>query len=236
MHASLPAPRTTVHEILTEYRALAARHHVALKEFCDVDGVIDGFLEDYEQREQSQALESAKHLKDFMERLTAAFGLPQDRTVTVLGANGTQHQVTPGRLDERARDLFNNGQCHAFAAALAEVTGWPTAAVISPECDDTYDNCGMGSQVADGVCICQIGHIMAVRPDGALVDIDGVNDPEPLRASSEHTLIPMTDALWELIDTAPTWRERDMAVARTFVQPLLDTLDTAPAAATEVTA
>ncbi|MFK0047908.1 hypothetical protein ACIQU4_28240 [Streptomyces sp. NPDC090741] len=222
--ASTRAPRTVVHEILAEHRTLTARHHNGLKEFCDIEGITEGYLDEYEEREKEQALEADEHLQDFMKRLTEAFGLPTDRTVTVLGANSTTYEVTPSRLDDAARALFNNGQCHAFATALAGATGWPTAAVIHPECDDTYDNCGMGNQVADDVCICQIGHVVAVRPDGALIDIDGVNDPTDIDDSPEHDLVPMTDALWKLIDNAPTWRDRDVAVARTFVQPLLDSL------------
>ncbi|MFE6272254.1 hypothetical protein ACFVQ9_26075 [Streptomyces goshikiensis] len=218
------APHTVVHEILAEHRALAARHHNGLKEFCDVEGIAEGYLDEYEERDKEQALEADEHLQDFAKRLTEAFGLPTDRTVTVLGANSTTYDVTPGRLDDAARELFNNGQCHAFAAALAETTTWPTAAVIHPECADNYDACGMGNKIADGVCICQIGHVVAVRPDGALIDIDGVNSPTDIHNSPEHALAPMTDALWKLIDNASTWRDRDMAVARTFVQPLLDSI------------
>ncbi|MFF9785698.1 hypothetical protein [Streptomyces nigrescens] len=226
-----PTALAVVHQILVEYRQMTARHHIALNKFRDVEGIVDWELDAYEETSRIQAVEAEDQLSDFMARLTEAFGLPEDRPVTVLGAKDTQYEVTPGRLDDNACELFNNGQCHSFARALSEATGWPTAAITGSTCDDTYENCGMGGQVADGVCICQVGHIVAVRPDGALIDIDGATDPQLVHDSPEHTLVPMSDAMWRLIESSPSWRAPDTEVAETFVEPLLALLG-----ATEVAA
>ncbi|MFB8406556.1 hypothetical protein [Streptomyces sp. NPDC055912] len=231
MTPSSTEPRTVVHQILAEYREMAARHRIALNALSDVEGVMESEWDDYEETRRVQALEADEKLDGFIDRLTEAFGLPEDRPVAVLGANGAQFDVTPGQLDDTARDAFNNGQCHALARALAQETGWQTAAFIDPECDDDYENCGLGNHVADGVCICQIAHVVAVRPDGHLVDIDGTTDPQLVHDSPLYDLTPMTDAMWRMIESSPAWREADTAVARTFVQPLLATLNTAEVAA-----
>ncbi|WP_327359681.1 hypothetical protein [Streptomyces sp. NBC_01304] len=227
--------RTAVHEILTAYRLMTARHQIALNALCDVDGVEDANEEEYQELEREQGHETAEQVAAFMARLTELFGLPEDRPVAVLGANGAQYDVNPGRINDTARTAFTRGQCHALARALSDQTGWPTAAVIEPDCSYDYDACGAGIQLADGVCICQLVHVMAVRPDGMLVDIDGLTAPEEVRDSGEHTPVPMTEAMWRMIEDSPAWRPADMLVARTFVQPLLATL-TAPAVQMEIAA
>ncbi|WP_217223126.1 hypothetical protein [Streptomyces anulatus] len=220
-----PAPRTVVHRILADYRQMAARHHAALKEHCDVDGLIDGELDAYEETRRVAALEADEKLKTFIQLLTDAFGLPDDRPVTVLGANQVQFQVTPGQLDETARTAFTEGQCHALARAVAERTGWENVVLAHRECAYDYNQCGMDNFAADDLCICQLSHLAAVRPDdGYLVDADGAHDPQDIRAEERFDIVPMSPALWKLIDTHPTWRDADMPVARTMVAPLLDAL------------
>ncbi|SDD84936.1 hypothetical protein [Streptomyces prasinopilosus] len=163
-------PRSVVHQILADYRQMAARHHIALKEHCGIEGVVDGEFDEYEETRRITALEADEKLETFIQLLTDAFGLPDDRPVTVLGANTAQFQVTPGRLDDNARAAFTQGQCHALAHAVAEVTGWQTVVLAERECADGYDTCGMGNAVADGLCICQLSHVAAVRPrDGHLI-------------------------------------------------------------------
>ncbi|WP_432156119.1 hypothetical protein [Streptomyces sp. bgisy153] len=220
-----PDPRSVVHQILADYRQMAARHHAALKEHCDVEGVTDEDFDAYEETRRVTALEADAKLETFIELLTDAFGLPDDRPVTVLGASGAQFQVTPGRLDESARTAFTQGQCHALARAVAETTGWQTVVLAERKCADGYDTCGMGDAVADGLCICQLAHVAAVRPhDGYLIDARGAHDPQDVRAEERLDIVPMSPALWQLIDTAPSWRDPDMPVARTLVRPLLDSL------------
>ncbi len=230
-----PDPRSVVHQILADYRQMAARHHAALKEHCDVEGVMDGEFDAYEETRRVAALESHEKLETFIQLLTDAFGLPDDRPVTVLGADGEKFQVTPGRLDETARTAFTEGQCHALARAVAETSGWDTVVLADRECADEYDACGMGNAVADGLCICQLSHLAAVRPhDGHLIDADGAHDPQDVRAEDRFSIVPMSPALWKLTDTHPTWRDADMPVARSMVGPLLDSLGALPTSAKAV--
>lgn len=238
MPATTPDARSVVHQILADYRQLAARHHAALKEHCDIEGVMDGAIDEYEETRRVTALESDEQLESFIHLLTDAFGLPDDRPVTVLGASGVQFQVTPGRLDNASRAAFTQGQCHALARALCEATGWEAAALADRECADTYETCGMGNAVADGLCICQIRHITAVRPrDGYLIDVTGAHAPGDVRTDEQCDIVPMSRALWQLIDAAPAWREPDLPVARSLVRPLLDSLGLPTAASrTAVTA
>lgn len=227
-----PDPRSVVHQILADYRQMAARHHAALKQHCDVEGVMDGEFDAYEETRRVTALEADAKLETFIQLLTDAFGLPDDRPVTVLGADGAQFQVTPGRLDESARTAFTEGQCHALARAVAETTGWQTVALADRECADQYDSCGMGDAVADGLCICQLAHLAAVRPhDGYLIDAGGAHDPQDASAEKDVDIVAMSPALWKLIDTHPTWRDPDMPVARSMVGPLLNSLGGLPTGA-----
>ncbi|HBF80499.1 MAG TPA: hypothetical protein DD420_11405 [Streptomyces sp.] len=230
-----PDPRTVVHQILADYRSMAARHHAALKEHCDIEGVMDSEFDAYQETRRLAALEADEKLDTIIEVLTDAFGLPEDRPVTVLGADGVEFQVTPGRLDETARSAFTEGQCHALARAVAETTGWQTVLLANRECADQYDTCGMGDAVADGLCICQLSHLAAVRPhDGYLIDADGARDPQDVRAEDRFDIVPMSPALWKLIDIHPSWRDADMPVARTLVGPLLDSLGGLPTGAKPV--
>ncbi|OEV09349.1 hypothetical protein AN218_23120 [Streptomyces nanshensis] len=170
-------------------------------------------------------MEADEQLETLIARLTEVFGLPVTEPVTVLGTEMDRFQVTPGRLDDAARRAFSEGQCHALAQAVSEVTGWPMAALIDADCADLYDKCGLDGLGADGVCICQINHLVAVRPeDGALIDIDGAHHPDMLREEMGSDLVPLTEELWEAITRCAAFRVPDMPVARTLVEPLLDSL------------
>jgi hypothetical protein len=68
-------------------------------------------------------------------------------------------ELTPGVLDEAARDVFCRGHCHSLALALADLTDGELVAVYSD--DET---------VAD--------HILVRLPDGRYLDADGVHEDE----------------------------------------------------------
>jgi hypothetical protein len=71
--------------------------------------------------------------------------------------DGTVH-VTPGVLDEQARDAFLLGGCGALAAAMHRTHGWPLVGLWATD-DQPF-------------------HVAVLAPDGLVVDIDGAHPPE----------------------------------------------------------
>ncbi|MFJ8301304.1 hypothetical protein ACIQ9R_36135 [Streptomyces sp. NPDC094447] len=215
-------PLAVVHTAIADYRAMNAAHLAALSEYADDDGDIpEAAMPAYDEDRFTYALEADEHLDDVMAALTEAFGLPDDRPVTVLGQWHTRYEVTPGRLDDTARRAFTEGQCHALALALHEVTGWPTTALLTSECWGTDRMCGDES---DEECPCRIGHIVVTRPDGAHVDIAGAHAPGAVPQCEGAPALPMTEERWQAIRSTSAWRDADLPLARTFVRPLLASL------------
>uniref|UniRef100_UPI003F49A359 hypothetical protein n=1 Tax=Streptomyces sp. CA-136453 TaxID=3240050 RepID=UPI003F49A359 len=223
MNTTTLTPVAAVHHAITAYRSMYARHFHGLNEHCDADGVIDGEHDEYDDKRYEFAVEADYLFDNVVSLLTDAFGLPTDRPVAVLGANGLTYSVTPGRIDDAARRAFTEGQCHALALALTEVTGWPATALLTLECSALDEMCAETGPT-DDECPCRIGHIVVTRPDGAHVDIDGAHAPGTVPDCEDAPALPMTDAMWAAIRNASTWREADLHVARTFVQPLLSSL------------
>ncbi len=224
MNATL-SPVAAVHYAITTYRSMYARHFHGLNEHCDAEGVIDGEHDEYDDKRYEFAVEADDLFDSVISLLTDAFGLPTDRPVSVLGANGATYSVTPGLIDGAARRAFTEGQCHALALALTEMTGWPATALLTTECSALDEMC-TDAGIEDDQCPCRIGHIVVTRPDGAHVDIDGAHAPGIVPGCEGAPALSMTDAMWAAIRDASTWREADLHVARTLVQPLLASLTT----------
>ncbi|MFJ8018660.1 hypothetical protein [Streptomyces sp. NPDC096311] len=97
------------------------------------------------------------------------------------------------------------------------------AVLVKPECCFDPDLCSDGAVVAD-VCSCQLAHLVVVRPDGSLIDIGGAHGPGAVLGAEGLVAVEADEELWEFICNSPHWRRPALAVARTFVKPLLDTL------------
>ncbi|WP_167163101.1 hypothetical protein [Streptomyces sp. MBT27] len=224
MNATL-TPVAAVHYAITTYRSMYARHFHGLNEHCDAEGVIDGQHDEYDDKRYEFAVEADYLFDNVMSLLTEQFGLPTDRPVAVLGANGFTYDVTPGLIDDAARRAFTEGQCHALALALTEMTGWPATALLTVECSALDEMCS-DAGVEDDTCPCRIGHIVVTRPDGAHIDIDGAHAPGTIPDCEDAPAIPMTEEMWAAVRDASTWRQADLHVARTLVKPLLASLTT----------
>ncbi|MCX5215663.1 hypothetical protein OG689_41650 [Kitasatospora sp. NBC_00240] len=127
--------------------------------------------------------------------------------------------ITTGLIDSAAVEAFTRGQCHALALAMAEATGWPTGVLCQPECDAAgcEDDFCNEPLIADNVCACQLLHLVALRPDGCLVDINGVHDPDRVPGFEECPVLVTTQEVWSHILSASDWRRPALAAARTFV-------------------
>lgn len=73
--------------------------------------------------------------------------------------SGTPVRITAGVIDREARQVFTRGQCMALAAALSEANAGTPVVAYTP---------GTSS----------LAHALVRLPSGALLDIDGVHDPD----------------------------------------------------------
>ncbi|MFM9647812.1 hypothetical protein ACKI1S_16890 [Streptomyces galilaeus] len=143
--------------------------------------------------------------------------------VTIPGSFGETFTVTPGRIDDAARLAFESGQCHALARTLSDATGWPMALIIDDECAYDPDLCA-DDDIAEGLCACQLRHIVVVRPDGQHVDITGAHAPGAVPGYEGAPTTPLTEDLWQHLLDSPDWRTPALNVACTFVAPLIASL------------
>lgn len=130
--------------------------------------------------------------------------------------------VTAGHLDGAASSIFRQGQCHAFALALWEATGWTIVAECAPECsldEDCLD------QFDDGMCGCQLLHLMVRDPDGWVYDINGQHDPDGVCDDDEHVVVEVSGGhLLDICAHSTFWRRPNIALARSFVPAVLASL------------
>lgn len=138
---------------------------------------------------------------------------------------GRSAQLQAGVLDERAHDVFRNGQCHSLAMVLSARFGWQLAWVGELDCG--YDgDCGQFPQHW-GWCPCQMKHVGVINDRGEFVDIDGAMSlPDVAFNASEqydqaHAVFDMTRHQLEFILESPDWRAPEITLAATFVEPLI---------------
>jgi hypothetical protein len=79
-------------------------------------------------------------------------------------------KLTPGVLDGYAQRAFKYGACGALAIAIHDSTGWPIYAVTDSHNVFEDGQAGGGSAL----------HWVVRRPDGALIDVDGVHTADEL--------------------------------------------------------
>ncbi|WP_331725964.1 hypothetical protein [Streptomyces sp. NBC_00470] len=143
-------------------------------------------------------------------------------TMTVIGRGYVSVHVTPGHLNDAAREAFTEGQCHALALALNEATGWPITAILTA--DSCRQDDPLCNRADDDHCACRIGHLVVTRPDGTHLDITGAHTPGTVPDCHGAPSRAMTAEDWQALRTARAWRAPDLRAARTFVAPLLASL------------
>ncbi|MFF6829052.1 hypothetical protein [Streptomyces longwoodensis] len=216
-----PAP---IYTLLESYRSLADRHKAALDPYLDADGDVAVDREaEYDEQELALARETRQWLEQAMNTLTELVRLPNNQKVTVLGQDGQRFPLITGMLDDNARAAFRTGQCHALARALSDATGWPMAVLISDYCGNDPDMCS-AEELIDGVCACQLAHIVVVHPNGVHIDITGAYLPGTVPGYEDQEAIAVDERLWSHLLRSPYWRRPALDVARTFVGPLLKSL------------
>lgn len=128
---------------------------------------------------------------------------PDGTTLFAVPVHGDAYLVTGGVIDDTAREVFTAGQCHAFAYALHEQTGWPIVAVIQPgewsTNEDIDEQVDAATQTMTAAGLDDFAsHLMCRRPDGQLVDITGAHTAAAV-FDSYGVDTPMPDPLWGLM-------------------------------------
>lgn len=126
--------------------------------------------------------------------------------------------ITAGVLDLEASYVFNAGQCLALAVALSERTGWPMYLRVG------HGIIGRRRNPCDYAI-----HAMVQKPDGKLLDVDGIRDEGDWARSGweiDPVIIPAADARTALKKYTAGMVTQDVAVAEQFVDAVLELADT----------
>lgn len=169
-----------------------------------------------------QALRRAHALLDVVrDRYTSTTAVEAGTRVTLTLAHHATREITAGVVDDGARHAFTSGQCHAYALALALRHSYPLAYIGTVEC--TYDEDCLEYPESWGWCGCQIQHIVALRPDGTVEDVNGVKSVEQALADwagdeeEELEVGLVDDRMLAWFATHHTWRTPRVDVALAFV-------------------
>lgn len=126
--------------------------------------------------------------------------------------------LTAGVLDREASYVFNAGQCLALAIALSERTGWPLYLRVG------HGIIGRRRKACDYAI-----HAMVRKPDGKLLDVDGIRDEGdwvPSGWEIDPVIIPATDARSALTRYTAGMVTQDITVAEQFVDVVLERAET----------
>ena len=138
--------------------------------------------------------------------------------LTVQDRHGDTVGLTAGVLDREASYVFNAGQCLALAIALSERTGWPMYLRVG------HGIVGRRRKACDYAI-----HAMVQKPDGKLLDVDGIRDEGdwvPSGWEIEPVIIPAAEARTTLKRYAAGMVTQDVSVAEQFVDAVLERADT----------
>lgn len=140
--------------------------------------------------------------------------------VEVYDSSGSPCEVTPGVIDDEADWVYLNGQCLALAVAMSERTGWPVHLRTLTDGDEA-DPTGVYANLR---------HAYVQAPDGALIDIRGVNDADIVDEECRDLdcdlylpprVIPAAEARTLLDEFEGYLFDQDVPTAETFVDAVL---------------
>lgn len=137
------------------------------------------------------------------------------RTVCLWGVN---RRLPVDPLDGEVRRTFTQGQCHSFARALHELTGWQLGVMCYDRVDDVVPEVITFAEAEeDDVSIYSDGdHVIVITPAGTYVDIHG--EWQAGEHFEDLAIVVMVDDN----DVAELgWDEQDVRAAMPFAKALL---------------
>ena len=107
-----------------------------------------------------------------------------------------------GEIDRNAIRAFTEGQCHALALAVHELTRWPVMGILDSDRDKDSPS-----------------HCVMLRPDGELLDINGPNAYE--RWHERHGRYGIRFISPKKLPELKHYMEPNVAAARPFAKTLV---------------
>lgn len=113
-------------------------------------------------------------------------------------------KIISGVIDEEAKKVFTQGQCHALALALHESKGWVMVSFFLGNENPEYDS---------------PGHVVVRSPKGEMIDIQGIGAD----VRWGHRVAQKVEVTPDDIKTYTSkgYLAPNLPVAREFVEPLL---------------
>ena len=116
-------------------------------------------------------------------------------------------------LDAAALKAFTQGQCHSFALAVHQLTGWTLAAIA-------FDTSEFGREdIYSGERDAEPAHILCLTPDGQLFDIHGTGARRNLQRAPAHRVQPTDEAR---VRSLQTYLKPNLEAALPFARTLLE--------------
>lgn len=147
---------------------------------------------------------------------------------------GDAKEITPGELNELAKEAYTCGQCAYLALALHESTGGTLYAVVNPDWDDDGEEIPPDSIWDEKMGQFDEAHIpnhFGVEVNGMIVDIEGYHDFDEWGNQWEGYAVEVTPEQvyeWQkYYEAKGQWleeksHEEQMELARSFVDPVMN--------------
>jgi hypothetical protein len=148
---------------------------------------------------------------------------PPTGLVALENTSGQIQEFEPGVLTHRVAFFLTSGNCHSFAAALHEETGYPIVIFYS---DGTLEDDQDEDDESD-----HIRHVGVLTPDGYLLDGDGAMKLTTVMERCGWESQVLVGGVGELSETLEIdsirhgrdWQPLDPEKVASFVSPILET-------------
>ncbi|GGM75754.1 hypothetical protein GCM10012275_53080 [Longimycelium tulufanense] len=129
----------------------------------------------------------------------------------------TQLTLTPGVVDDDAREMFRLGYCHLLACALHEAAGWSFVVIDQRQLDGSWEWCHVGVTL-NGLFLDITGVASASHPAEKLIAPEMVETGGPFRLRVIETVAELCTRVFGLpVGTPDDWWRGELSAAGTEV-------------------
>ena len=139
---------------------------------------------------------------------------PAASAMSLAGANGLSFAVTPGLLDEAAKEAYLRGQCAALAVALSEQL---EGRIIAIGYDDSQEDRQQWEQKPIW------GHLGLLLPDGSVLDVEG-SSPDLDTWMERHRFWEAQEVSAQQAMTLEAFPSQDLETARSMAAAIISAL------------
>lgn len=139
-----------------------------------------------------------------------------DKGNVLVGCWAGTFELTPGVIDHHAEIVFTQGQCHSFARALHELTGWQLA--VGCYSGERWTHPGGPVIVTRPIPKHDGDHVVCITPDGQIADVYGLTDRESfMRRWGFAELVEVAESTVKRLG----WYRQNIRAARPFAAAVL---------------